>query len=122
MKRALFTVFLLLLCTGYVIGATGCAEQEKKSDKSDSEKKYTYEELIQLDAEDLLALFQENGLVIPEELLEVMSEDEIATILKSEFDLWICGYSSLNYTAYCELEDNVREVYTQLTGEVREWK
>ena len=72
---------------------------------------YTYEELSDMPAEELLDLFICNGLVINDELKESFTEEELQTLFKEHFDLWHIGVSSMSHTMYMDLAEQTKEIY-----------
>jgi len=80
---------------------------------------YTYYELKGLSEEKLYKVFIENGLEVDDELEEYLIEEEIAKILKTDFDLWIQGISSRSHAMYFRFVKEVKRVYELLLEKYR---
>lgn len=128
-------LFLMLFCVACLIGCTplngseGNEQQELISDEqqepSDTMEKenqtvnetkgaYTYEELCELPAEELLDLFIQNGLVISDELKQSYTEEELQSLFKEHFVLWHTGVSSMDYTMYIDLAEQTKIIYDSI--------
>ena len=96
----------LLLALVCVLGLVGCSQQGQQDIitptqnneeisqtdiQSEAEQKYTYEELSEMPAEELLDLFIQNGLVISDELKQSYTEEELQSLFKEHFALWHTG-------------------------------
>lgn len=77
-------------------------------------RKYTYEELSQMPANELLDLFIQNGLVINDDLKASFTDEEFQTLFKENFHLWHTGVSAHSYTMYIDLAEQVQVVYEKL--------
>lgn len=75
---------------------------------------YTYEELSEMPAEELLDLFIQNGLVINDDLKKAYTEEEIQALFKEHFDMWHIGLSALNYTVYIDLAEQTKAIYDKI--------
>lgn len=75
---------------------------------------YTYEELSNMPAKELLDLFIKNGLVINDELKEQYTEEELQTLFKDNFHLWHTGVSAHSYTIYIDLAEQTKVVYDKI--------
>lgn len=134
MKKSIL-LFLVLFCVSSLIGCTPLSgsevngQQELISDKqqepSDTMEKenhtmnetgdaYTYEELCELPAEELLDLFIQNGLVISDELKQLYTEEELQSLFKEHFALWHTGVSSMDYTMYIDLAEQTKTIYDSI--------
>ena len=79
--------------------------------------KYTYEQLNALSAKELYEVFIDNGLKVDEELRTYMSDEQIASVLKSQFDMMIHGDTSRSHYMYKRFAEEVERVYKLLVGE-----
>lgn len=79
--------------------------------------KYTYEQLNALSAKELYEVFIDNGLKVDEELRTYMSDEQIASVLKSQFDMMIHGDTSRSHYMYKIFAEEVERVYKLLVGE-----
>ncbi|WP_072977971.1 hypothetical protein [Tissierella praeacuta] len=75
---------------------------------------YTYYELKGLSEKKLYEVFIENGLEVDDELEEYLTEEEIAKILKTDFDLLIQGISNRSHSMYFRFAKEVKRVYELL--------
>ena len=75
---------------------------------------YTYEELCELPAEELLDLFIQNGLVINDELKQSYTEEELQSLIKEHFSMWHTGISAFNDTMYIDLAEQTKMVYESI--------
>lgn len=75
---------------------------------------YTYEELSEMPAEELLDLFIQNGLVINDDLKASFTEEELQTLFKENFDLWHTGVSAHSHTMYCDLAEQTKAIYDKI--------
>ena len=108
--RKLTALVLAIIC---VIGLVGC--QNDPSTPSEAKNTYTYEELSEMPADELLDLFIENGLVINDELKASFTEEEIQILFKAQFDLWHRGISSMSHTMYLDLAEQTKDIYDKIT-------
>ncbi|MBM6926694.1 M56 family metallopeptidase [Pseudoflavonifractor phocaeensis] len=76
---------------------------------------YTYEELSEMPAEELLDLFIQNGLVINDDLKASFTEEELQTLFKENFHLWHTGVSAHSDTAFCDLAEQTKVIFDQIT-------
>ena len=76
---------------------------------------YTYEELFEMPAEELLDVFIRNGLVISDELEASFTEEEIQKLFKEQFGLWHIGVSSMSHTMYMDLAEQTKVIYDKIT-------
>lgn len=74
-------------------------------------EQYTYEELSEMPAEELLNLFIQNGLVINDDLKASYTEEELQTLFKEHFDMWHIGLSALSHTMYLDLAEQTKAIY-----------
>ena len=123
---AFISVLLLVLCL------FGCAttQQEGKMPASNTEQgnvpnnkeiapndaigTYTYEELSEMPANELLDLFIQNGLVVNDDLKASYTEEELSTLFKENFHLWHTGVSAYSYTAYIDLAEQTKVIYDKI--------
>ena len=75
---------------------------------------YTYEELSEMPAKELLDLFIQNGLVINDDLKKDYTEEKLQTIFKENFHLWHTGVSAHSYTMYCDLAEQTKAIYDKI--------
>ena len=75
---------------------------------------YTYEELSQMPADELLALFVQNGLVIHNDLKRAYTEEELEALFKEHFDIWHLGLSELSHTMYLDLAQQTKAIYDKI--------
>ena len=75
---------------------------------------YTYEELCDLPAEELLDLFIQNGLVINDGLKQSYTEEELQSLFKEHFSMWHTGVSAFNDTMYIDLAEQTKMVYESI--------
>lgn len=126
--RRYIALVLALVC---VLGLVGCGQQknisEENTDKPiydeqqepsdtaiETRTAYTYEELSEMPAEELLDLFIQNGLVINDDLKASYTEEEIQTLFAEHFDMWHIGLSALSHTMYMDLAEQTKEVYDKI--------
>lgn len=76
---------------------------------------YTYEELSELPAEELLDLFIQNGLVINDDLKASFTGEELQTLFKENFHLWHTGVSAHSHTMYGDLAEQTKEIFDKIT-------
>ena len=119
----------LLLALVCVLGLVGCSQQGQQDIitptqnneeisqtdiQSEAEQKYTYEELSEMPAEELLDLFIQNGLVISDELKQSYTEEELQSLFKEHFALWHSGVSSMDYTVYMDLAEQTKAIFDKI--------
>ena len=105
----------LLLALVCVLGLVGCSQQGQQDIitptqnneeisqtdiQSEAEQKYTYEELSEMPAEELLDLF--------------IQEEELQSLFKEHFALWHSGVSSMDYTVYMDLAEQTKAIFDKL--------
>lgn len=81
-------------------------------------EKYTYEELSQMPAKELLDLFIQNGLVINDDLKASFTEEELQKLFKENFHLWHTGVSAHSYTMYIDLAEQTKVIYDKIIGHI----
>ena len=108
--KKLIALVLALVC---VLGLIGC--QNKPNTPTETKSAYTYEELSEMPAEELLNLFIENGLVINDDLKSSFTEEELQILFKEQFDMWHRGISSMSHTMYIDLAEQTKEIYDKIT-------
>lgn len=77
--------------------------------------RYTYDELFEMSAKELLDLFIQNGLVINDDLKASYTEEELQNLFKENFDLWHTGVSAHSHTTYCDLAEQTKVIYDKIT-------
>ncbi|MBM6976664.1 hypothetical protein, partial [Intestinimonas butyriciproducens] len=112
-----------------VLGLVGCSQQGQQDIitptqnneeisqtdiQSEAEQKYTYEELSEMPAEELLDLFIQNGLVISDELKQSYTEEELQSLFKEHFALWHTGVVSMDYTVYMDLAEQTKAIFDKI--------
>ena len=108
--KNLIAFVLALVCT---LGLVGC--QNKPNAITETKRTYTYEELSEMPAEELLDLFIQNGLVINDALKASFTEEEIQTLFKAHFDMWHLGVSPMSHSVYLDLAKQTKEIYDKIT-------
>ena len=83
MKKLIASV-LVLVC---MLSLVSCGKQQNIP-ATETRSAYTYEELSEMPAEELLDLFIQNGLVINDDLKEAYTEEELQTLFQEHFDMW----------------------------------
>ena len=86
-----------------------------ESEASTTNASYTYEELSAMPAEELLDLFIQNGLVINVDLKASFTEEELQTLFKENFHLWHTGVSAHSDSAFCDLAEQTKVIFDQIT-------
>ena len=79
--------------------------------------KYTYEQLNAFSAKELYKVFIDNGLKVDEELKNYLTDEQIASVLKGQFDMMIHGTTSRSHYMYQRFAEEVERVYKLLVGE-----
>ena len=125
MKKYIALV-LALVC---VLGLVGCSQQGQQDIitptqnneeisqtdiQSEAEQKYTYEELSEMPAEELLDLFIQHGLVINDDLKASFTDEELQTLFKENFHLWHTGVSARSHTMYCDLAEQTKAIFDKI--------
>ena len=118
---------LALVC---VLGLVGCSQQGQQDMttpaqnneeisqtdiQSESQQGYTYEELSEMPAEELLDLFIQNGLVINDDLKAAFTDEELQTLFKENFHLWHTGVSARSHTMYIDLAEQTKAIFDKMT-------
>ena len=126
MKKYIALV-LALVC---VLGLVGCSQQGQQDIitptqnneeisqtdiQSEAEQKYTYEELSEMPAEELLDLFIQNGLVINDDLKAAFTDEELQALFKENFHLWHTGVSARSHTMYIDLAEQTKAIFDKMT-------
>ena len=93
----------------------GGALINKGDPTAETTRAYSYEELSEMTAEELLDLFVQNGLVINDDLKASFTEEEIQILFKAQFDLWHRGVSVMSHTMYMDLAEKTKEIYDKIT-------
>ena len=107
MKR-IGTVIIIMLVAIFLVACTVDGNKQE-------EKLYSYEELVSMSSDDLLDLFEDNGLVIEEDLAANLSREEIGKVLKVQFSFMIEGTTSLSSIGYMEMAKDVQRIYRQIS-------
>ncbi|MBM6977097.1 hypothetical protein, partial [Intestinimonas butyriciproducens] len=112
-----------------VLGLVGCSQQGQQDIitptqnneeisqtdiQSEAEQKYTYEELSEMPAEELLDLFIQNGLVINDDLKAAFTDEELQALFKENFHLWHTGVSAHSHTMYCDLAEQTKAIFDKI--------
>lgn len=120
----------LLLALVCALGLVGCSRQgqqdittptqnnegiSRTDIQSEGGQKYTYEELSEMPAEELLDLFIQNGLVINDDLKASFTDEELQALFKENFHLWHTGASAHSYTMYCDLAEQTKAIFDKIT-------
>ncbi len=138
MKYRKPTFIIVALALALCIGLTACLSSNPQSDTEkhnlseiaientdpsvstevgvDLAYKYTYEELSEMPAEELLELFIQNGLVINDELKALFTEKELEALFKENFDMWHTGMSVYSYTVYLDLAEQTKAIYDKIAN------
>ena len=75
---------------------------------------YTYEEMCELPADELLDLFIQNGLMISDELKQSFTEEELQSLFKDNFVFWHTGECLMDYTVYIDLAEQTKIIYESI--------
>ena len=92
----------------------GNVPNNKETAPNDAIGAYTYEELSEMPANELLDLFIQNGLVVNDDLKASYTEEELSTLFKENFHLWHTGVSAHSYTAYIDLAEQTKAIYDKI--------
>ena len=120
----------LLLALVCVLGLVGCSQQGQQDIttptqnneeisqtdiQSEGEQGYTYEELSEMPAEELLDLFIQNGLVINDDLKAAFTDEELQALFNENFHLWHTGVSAHSHTMYIDLAEQTKAIFDKMT-------
>ncbi len=75
---------------------------------------YTYDELSEMPAKELLDLFIQNGLIVSDEVKASFTDGELQTLFKENFPLWHMGMSAHSYTMYIDLAEQTKVIYDKI--------
>ena len=75
---------------------------------------YTYEELSEMPAKELLDLFIQSGLVINDDLKASFTEEELQTLFNENFHLWHTGVSAHSHTMYIDLAEQTKAIFDKI--------
>lgn len=75
---------------------------------------YTYKEMCELPADELLDLFIQNGLIISDELKQSFTEEELQSLFKDQFVFWHTGECLMDYTMYIDLAEQTKIIYESI--------
>ena len=112
----IIVVLALILC----VGLTACLSSNPQSDteqpnlSEEATKTYSYEELSEMPAKELLDLFIQNGLVINDELKATYTEEELQDLFKERFEMWHIGMSAMSHTMYIDLAEQTKVIYDKI--------
>ena len=113
--KKLIAFVLVLIC---VLGLIGCQNEPNTPTETntpiETKSVYTYEELSEMPAKELLDLFIQNGLVINDDLKNNHTEEELQTLFKENFHLWHTGESGHSYTAFIDLAEQTKVIYDKI--------
>ena len=87
---------------------------EEEESVTETRNIYTYEELSEMPAEELLDVFIQNGLVISDEMRESFTDEELQNLFKENFQLWHTGVSAHSHTMYIDLAEQTKIVYDKI--------
>lgn len=108
----------LLLALVCVPGLVGCSQQGQQNSaapaQNNSKPGYTYEELSEMPAEELLDLFIQNGLAITDDVKASFTDEELPALFKENFHLWHTGVSAHSCTMYCDLAEQTKVIFDKL--------
>ena len=76
---------------------------------------YTYEELSEMPAKELLDLFIRNGLAVNDDLKASYTEEELQNLFKENFHLWHTGVSVHSHTMYIDLAEQTKIIYDKIS-------
>ena len=120
----------LLLALVCVLGLVGCSQQGQQDIttptqnneeisqtdiQSEGGQGYTYEELSEMPAEELLDLFIQNGLVINDDLKAAFTDEELQDLFHENFHLWHTGVSAHSHTMYIDLAEQTKAIFDKMT-------
>lgn len=110
---------LALVC---VLSLAGCGQPPNTAGENASaisshpaREPYTYEAFCQMPADQLLDLFLQHGLVIPDELKATCTEEELPILFQRHFPLWHLGISPMSHTMYFDLARQTKAIYDRIT-------
>lgn len=123
--------FIILIALVCVFVLVSCSKQQNVSEKNRAEqiydeseessdilietrKIYTYEELSEMPAGELLDLFLQNGLLINDDLKASYTQEELQILFKEHFDMWHIGLSALSHTMYIDLAEQTKTIYDEI--------
>lgn len=75
---------------------------------------YTDAELVEMSAGDLYKVLLANGLQADEDLTKVLSEEQLAEYIKTDFHLLKDGVTSRSHTGYMKLADDIKKIYENI--------
>ena len=87
---------------------------EQPTLSEEATKTYSYEELSEMPAKELLDLFIQNGLVINDELKATYTEEELQDLFKEHFEMWHTGMSAMSHTMYIDLAEQTKVIYDKI--------
>ena len=79
---------------GEPLDIEGISQAKAEETILETRSTYTYEELSEMPAGELLDLFIRNGLVINDDLKASYTEEELQVLFKGLFDMWHTGLSA----------------------------
>ena len=96
-----------------MLGLVGRSQQGQQGTTTPTEG-YTYEELSEMPAKELLDLFIQNGLVINDDLKAAFTDEELQTLFQENFYLWHIGASAHSHTMYCDLAEQTKVIFDKI--------
>ena len=105
MKKVLSVILLSFLALS-LISCSGRAEKEPG--------KYYYEELAGMSAQELYAVFTENGMTVPDALKKGKSESDIADMVKSMFPEIVRGFGVYGWSVPMNFISATHKVYESI--------
>ena len=99
---------------GEPLDIEGISQAKAEETILETRSTYTYEELSEMPAGELLDLFIRNGLVINDDLKASYTEEELQVLFKGLFDMWHTGLSALSSTMYIDLAEQTKVIYDKI--------
>lgn len=99
---------------GEPLDIEGISQAKAEETILETRSTYTYEELSEMPAGELLDLFIRNGLVINDDLKASYTEEELQVLFKGHFDMWHTGLSALSSTMYIDLAEQTKVIYDKI--------
>lgn len=99
---------------GEPLDIEGISQAKAEETILETRSTYTYEELSEMPAGELLDLFIRNGLVINDDLKASYTEEELQVLFKGHFDMWHTGLSALSSTMYIDLAEKTKVIYDKI--------
>lgn len=99
---------------GEPLDIEGISQAKAEETILETRSTYTYEELSEMPAGELLDLFIRNGSVINDDLKASYTEEELQVLFKGHFDMWHTGLSALSSTMYIDLAEQTKVIYDKI--------